>query len=62
MTKNKKPLNNAAKRWVRYLREAGFKGWRELTPKERAAAYQRGLRFWQNQQGQLPAFTAAIDI
>ncbi len=53
MAKIKKPPK-AARRWARYLRTLGARSWKELTPQEKAAAYERGLRYWQNQEGALP--------
>lgn len=51
MSKRKKSPD--ARRWAEYLRILGARGWRELTPKQRTAAYERCLRHWQNSQGTL---------
>jgi hypothetical protein len=52
MSKGKKPP--MARRWAQYLRTLGARGWGELTPEQRAAAYERCLRHWRNSQGVLP--------
>jgi hypothetical protein len=52
MAKGKK-LSKAAQ-WAKYLKAFGARNWRELTPKERAAAYERCLRHLRNLEGALP--------